>query len=288
MMCSKPFRQGIVEFGCGQCLPCRINRRRMWTARLVLEATQHQHSAFLTLTYNDENLPEGGTLVPRHLQLYLKRLRRSLTTQKLRYYAVGEYGERTFRPHYHVVLFGAPLALDHIPDMRKDCVCAICKPWIRGRVHIGDVTPDSAAYTVSYTLKKMTKVDDARLQGRHPEFARMSLRPGIGAGAVVPLSAALTSRGASAYVAQWKDVPPDVRFNGSVYPIGRYLKEKVRVGVGMVKQKYRRGEAPVDIRMLQKVYDLQQPGALDRQEARRRTSALKADYRSKLRVKGVL
>lgn len=88
-------------------MPCRLNRRRLWTHRLLLEQLKHGDSCFLTLTYDEKHLPEGGSLVPKHAQDFLKRLR-SKTNLKLRYYLVGEYGEDTERPHYHVALFGYP------------------------------------------------------------------------------------------------------------------------------------------------------------------------------------
>ena len=65
----------------------------------------HPHNAYITLTYNDDHLPANGSLQPRDLQLFWKRLRKA-RTPGIRYYACGEYGDQTARPHYHAIIFG--------------------------------------------------------------------------------------------------------------------------------------------------------------------------------------
>lgn len=171
-MCKKPFVKGISPFPCGQCLPCRLNRRRLWTHRLLLEQHSHEFSSFATLTYSDDALPAGNTLVPKHTQDWLKRLRALLgPARPLRYYLVGEYGDESQRPHYHAALFG----LSHLEGE------LLRTSWGHGHIQLGTLTKESAQYIAGYVTKKMTAPDDPRLQGRHPEFARMSLRPGIGA-----------------------------------------------------------------------------------------------------------
>ena len=103
-----------MPVGCGQCLPCRINKRREWTFRLELEASLHEHNSFVTLTYADQFLPEDGSVNPRHTQLWLKRLRKVLDPRKVRFFLCGEYGDQTFRPHYHACLFGVGLDDAHL------------------------------------------------------------------------------------------------------------------------------------------------------------------------------
>lgn len=169
-MCVKPFRGGGGEFGCGQCKPCRINRRRVWVSRILLESLQHAQALFVTLTYKPEKYPKDGSVDRRELQLFMKRLRKASEPMKIRYYGVGEYGEQSGRAHYHVLLFSAGLPYTVIE-----------KAWDKGLIHVGLVTESSAAYTVGYLIKGMTKEDDIRLNGRKPEFCVMSLRPGIGA-----------------------------------------------------------------------------------------------------------
>lgn len=263
MLCSRPFKQGVMEYGCGQCLPCRINRRRTWTSRLLLEAQQHPFNVFLTLTYSDENFPHGGSVVPRDLQLFLKRLRRRIAPSKVRFFGVGEYGGTTFRPHYHVLLFG--VACPHGVDIDHRCQCDFAKDWAKGHVQGGGVTKDSASYVVEYTCKLMSKEEreEYRLSGRHPEFARMSLRPGIGAGAVRPLGAALVSKEGARHISQVSDVPSVVRQDGRLRPIGRYLHRKLREEVGMAAVM---SDEAKELLAREKQAELLQPGAVQRRE----------------------
>lgn len=135
----------------------------------MLEAECHASSAFVTLTYDDEHLP--GELKPRDLQLFLKRIRRRVEPQKLRFFGVGEYGDTSGRPHYHVILFGLGGVV--VGMHPRGCECVVCDSWRAGMVHVGEVTKESAAYTVSYVLKGMTKKKGGE---KHPEFARMSCR----------------------------------------------------------------------------------------------------------------
>lgn len=283
-MCAKPFRQGVAEFGCGQCLPCRINRRRTWAARLMLEATQHEHSLFVTLTYASEWLPAGGTLVPRDVQLYLKRLREEVAPVRIRFYAVGEYGKRLSRPHYHLMLYGLPLGAfaDHVVPaevarVQKACVCVVCRCWKRGYVDIGRVEPDSCAYVTQYVVKKWTKFEDSRLGGRHPEFCRMSLRPGIGAGAMAVVGEALQTYHGSKVLARDGDVPNALAQGQKSMPLGRYLRRKLREYVGIDKKFYVRGSAPLDVGLLQRQFELRQPGGPALREGKRLQSLRKAE-----------
>lgn len=216
MKCSRPFVRGTVEFGCGQCMPCRLNRRRLWTSRLMLEAQKHQHSLFVTLTYDNAHLPEGGVLKPEHMQGFLKRLRERLAPLRLRFYGVGEYGDRTLRPHYHLALFGVRFP----EDVRAS--------WTYGNVHVGTLTPESASYIVGYVCKRMTKSDDPRLNGKPPEFARMSLKPGIGAGAMPDFADSILNKETGELYLQDGDVVSSYRWNGKSYPLGRYLRRRLR------------------------------------------------------------
>lgn len=220
MLCKKPFHMKGANFGCGQCMPCRFNRRRIWTHRIALEAAVHAASTFLTLTYDKAHLPLGGTLVPRDMQLFLKRLRKRAGVP-IRFFGVGEYGDQSFRPHYHLAVFG----LDPGSRFFKEC-------WDYGFVYPGSLTLDSAQYVAGYVTKKMTGKDDARLGGRYPEFARMSLRPGIGAPAVSDVVQALqTDMGQRAIVARG-DVPSVLRQGGRSLPLGRYMRGRIREAIG--------------------------------------------------------
>lgn len=227
MLCSKPY--GV--FGCGKCEPCMINRQRLWATRIMLESMAHRQSAFVTLTYNDEHLPVE--LKPRDVQLFLKRLRKKYPVP-LRYFVAGEYGSRSWRPHYHLALFGFSY-LDR---------SVLEGAWGLGFVHCGELTDASAMYVAKYAVKGFTDPESPELQGRHPEFSRMSLRPhGIGYQAAEKLGETVVSgRGASRAVAELGDVPSEVRVERARYPLGRYLRSRVREAVGWVS------ETPKDIR----------------------------------------
>lgn len=219
MICTKPFFTGKAAYGCGQCMPCRLNRRRLWAHRIQLEALCHAESSFVTLTYADGDQRE---LDPRHLVLFLKRLRKSVVRSRLRYFAVGEYGDRTFRPHYHLALFG--LGACEAPGVIGDCPCSNCsvvrETWGFGHVMVGSLSPHSATYLAGYVTKKMTQRDDVRLGGLHPEFARMSLRPGIGAAAMWDVASVMM---------QYKlaEIPMGLRHGSKILPLGRYLRAKL-------------------------------------------------------------
>jgi len=201
----------------------------------MLENLCHQASAFVTLTYSDEFLPRLGdkpdglpVLRPKDLQDWLKRFRERIAPDRIRFYAVGEYGSQSDRPHYHIMVFGYPcLASD------------IQATWQKGLVHVGTVTADSAGYIAGYTVKKMTSKDDPRLKGRPPEFCRMSLRPGIGAAAMHDFASELMRYNLDETLI---DVPTSLKHGKRSLPLGRYLRSKLRLMVG------KDGKVPVEAR----------------------------------------
>lgn len=196
----------------------------------MLESQLHEFSCFVTLTYNNESLPDGGNLEPRHTQLWLKVLRKRLASQgrALRYFLCGEYGETTWRPHYHAALFGvSPFEWELVQST-----------WKYGNVdnvltkRLGTLTTDSALYISGYVTKKMTQKDDPRLRGLHPEFARMSLNPGIGAGAVEHIVDALNDKFGARYTAENLDAPLFLTHGKKQLPLGKYLRKGIRDGLG--------------------------------------------------------
>lgn len=233
MMCKHPYvHPSGNAFGCGQCLPCRINRRRVWQHRLILESLKHPASCFVTLTYNDEHLPDGGSLSPHDLQKFLKRLRRVIEPLKIRFYGVGEYGDRTWRPHYHLAIFGIGIDFVHV----------IADAWSVdgvpiGHVVVGSLTFESAGYIAGYVTKKLTNGKDEKvcevLDGRYPEFARMSNRPGIGSGVIDEVADVLMSDVGSKELLRLGDVPQVLQHGGKAMPLGRYLRGKLREALDM-------------------------------------------------------
>lgn len=217
MLCRKPFVKGAQSHGCGQCLPCRIQRRRIWVHRMMLEAAVHPAASVVSLTYDNDNLPDAGSLDPRHLQLFLKRVRKNIG--QCRFYGVGEYGDETERPHYHVVLFG--LDAGTVDDHVSRC-------WDYGGTYTDTLTLEGAQYVAGYVTKKLTDKNDVRLGGRYPEFARMSLRPGIGAPAIKQVAHALSNKAGWDEISKLDDVPSMLRNGAKTMPLGRYMRTHLR------------------------------------------------------------
>jgi len=152
------------------------------------EASLRKENSFITLTYNDENVVWGGqapTLVPKDLTDFWKRLRKEYGN--VRYFACGEYGERTSRPHYHAIVFGLDFSDKEFYSRSKGgddyhISTRLNGVWGHGNVIIGDVSFESAAYVARYIVDKKTG-PLARVyqeQGIEPPFVRMSRKPGIG------------------------------------------------------------------------------------------------------------
>lgn len=175
-----------------------MSRADEWRTRLTHESKLHTSSSFLTLTYSDTNLPDDLSVSLRPLQLFLKRLRKQLAPKSIRFFACGEYGDRTHRPHYHALIFGHDFSEDRKPwrkapsghTLYRSEVLERC--WTLGSSELGIFTPDSAGYVARYCLKKINGDRAATHYQRvhpetgeivtvRPEFATMSTRPGIGA-----------------------------------------------------------------------------------------------------------
>lgn len=184
---------GSIEFfklPCGQCINCRLSRSKEWANRLSAEAQSSNYSYFVTLTYDDEHLPKGAflrpTLRPDDVTLFLKRLRQRIGS--FRYYYAGEYGDKSLRPHYHMILFtDFKLELKlWFNNFQGDAVYTcnlIDEVWRNGITAVSSFSWQTAAYVSRYVCKKLTgerSVDYVK-QGISPEFSRMSRRPGIGA-----------------------------------------------------------------------------------------------------------
>lgn len=227
---------GAMPCACYSCPPCRVNRKRLWKSRIILESLRHAENAFITLTYDEEHVPKNGSLQPRDLQLFLKRFRRQLG-KEIRFFAAGEYGSDTGqRPHYHLAVFGYRTCLNGRTDHLLQSCCSQCslvkKAWGQGSVDLGEINEYSSAYIAKYVTKGWTKPDHVELKGRHPEFTRMSLRPGIGAGAMVPVGEAIRKVGIKR-VLLTGDVPDSLRQAMQKLPLGRYLKRKLREQLGL-------------------------------------------------------
>lgn len=204
-------RKGDAEpmtLPCGRCHGCRLERSRQWAIRCIHEAKLHPVNSFVTLTYDNKHLPENESLNYLDYQKFIRKIRKKYPQLNLRYFMCGEYGIKRDsrgreipralgRPHYHAVLFGI-----HFPDRlyfnNKNGITTytssiLSELWTHGNHLIGDVTFESAAYTARYIMKKITgdiatqhyehiNTSTGEITQRTPEFAHMSLKPGLGKG----------------------------------------------------------------------------------------------------------
>lgn len=199
MQCVKPIRitknLSPIKFPdgltvpCGKCVSCRIAKRREWSTRMLHELNYWDKSSFLTLTYSEKYIPRNllgmpldykGTLEKKSLQKFIKRLRRKVD-RPLKYFACGEYGDETNRPHYHLILFGVGL------DSEDRLSIMECWPYCEWKVYqiyknsFGLAEVDSIRYVAQYIDKKYTgdlATDEYLRKGREEVFRLMS--QGIG------------------------------------------------------------------------------------------------------------
>lgn len=196
MMCKKPYvknpsrlpraaellkngtekqKLSVTPLPCGQCLHCRINKRREWVLRLMFELMVSKRSVFVTLTYNNEAIPEGNSLRKSDVQNFIKKLRRKLKDRNIRYLAVGEYGNtgtRGINPHYHLAVFDVEYGRDE---------AAIQSCWPddeKGFSYTGELNRETAQYICGYTVEKLTRGSERQVEqlkkGLSPEFMNCS------------------------------------------------------------------------------------------------------------------
>lgn len=179
---------------CGQCLGCKMDKAKWWGVRVAHEASLHEANCFLTLTYDEDHLPDPPSVDKRALQLFMKRARKKLHDTELRFFACGEYGGKDGRPHYHVILFGHDFHEDRVlwsksksgfNQYRSPTLEAL---WPFGHSIIGDFAFETGTYVARYTMKK-TATNRERLNAQTGEFYQvdeefllMSRRPGVGSG----------------------------------------------------------------------------------------------------------
>jgi hypothetical protein len=221
---SKEVRTAVTPFPCGNCLPCRINHSEIWKHRLMLEALDHDHNCFATLTYEDHHLTldDHGTpqLNENELTLFLKKFRKHC---KFRYFAVGEYGELS-RPHYHIMFFGIPPKMESLME----------KVWGMGFVKAYECNHATCRYIVGYCVKKLTKEGDELLYGKKPEFMRSSR--GTKSNGLGGLGRNTIRRIAEDFKKQPYFKPRvinQLRIGKKLYPIGRYLTKKLSDDLGV-------------------------------------------------------
>ena len=233
-----------VKVGCGKCPACKIRRVQDWVFRLRQEEKSSFSSYFVTLTYGPMYIPitKNGfmTLVKKDLQLYFKRLRKleaqkvhvsskiainrkgkytklkkpkkefiTLYNQKIKYYACGEYGGQTNRPHYHIIL------LNVINKQNIEKAWTIDNKEI-GITDIGTVTQASIAYTCKY-IDKPKRIPMHKRDDRLKEFSIMSL--GIGSNYITDQTIE--------YHHRQIDNNYIIQDGGQKHPLPKYYRDKI-------------------------------------------------------------
>lgn len=195
-----------IEVPCGKCAACLARRRDDWSFRLSQELKVSQSAHFVTLTYDDLHIPYndfGYVSVNKvDCQLFMKRLRKAIQPNKIKYYLVSEYGTKTARPHYHMILYNFPLKLD-IQNIIQNA-------WQNGGIHIGNVTGASIQYCCKYIIQKASLPDDVT-----PPFSLMS--QGLGKNYLTSKMRNYHSETQNDYVVK----------DGYKCPIPRYLRNKL-------------------------------------------------------------
>lgn len=186
MDCFYPLNiSGRGKVPCGICVPCLKRRQSDWTIRLTEELKVSSSCFFVTLTYDEDNVPRevisdyppftDGVLTPvlcrRDVQLWMKRIRKLIAPAKIRYFLCGEYGSKTLRPHYHAILFNFPNDFNLLDSLHKT--------WKKGFVVVDKVSPARIAYVAKY-CSCYTFLPRRYRDVRFRPFVLASRRPAIG------------------------------------------------------------------------------------------------------------
>lgn len=173
MTCTKPIEiDGALSFPCGKCMHCRIQRTQEWTIRIMHESLYWDKIVFITLTYDDENVPVNGSLEPEEFTLWMKRFRKDLG-RKIKIFGNGEYGDKNGRPHYHVIVFGA--SVDDFEQHHSLPGKFQHRSWLYGFLDVKAFEEFRARYVAGYITKKLYgEMADEVYGGAHPPFQRSS------------------------------------------------------------------------------------------------------------------
>lgn len=186
-----------LKIPCGKCLGCKFDYCRNWSDRMMLELVDNDMRAiFVTMTYDndhvpiaydDDDNPVSYTLCKRDLQLFFKRLRKRFCDCQIRFFACGEYGSKTLRPHYHAIIYG--ITINDFADLRMHGVNELMQPyyisaefacvWSNGHCLISPVSYKTCAYVARYNVKKAYGDNIKPSEYALDSFVQMSRRPGI-------------------------------------------------------------------------------------------------------------
>ena len=204
---------------------------------MLLEQSQHKESAFVTLTYQEGELPlvyhpEHDIWIPTleksHLQKWIRSVRKKGTHlgRKLRYFAAGEYGSKSGRPHYHLILFGIGPTWNQI----------FADTWNRGFVSSYEATARSMAYVAKYCLKhgndpelNLPEYGEYSLENPRittPPFRLTSRRPALGTTFAQHIATSLVPATGHGLLYDPSETGPVNRLliAGKSYPLDRTMK----------------------------------------------------------------
>ena len=160
-MINKPF-----NLPCSKCIGCRLNYARSWALRCQLESLSHKDNCFITLTFSNEMLQKRKnpwSVDVNDFQLFMKKFRKRYN-KPIRFFHCGEYGEKTYRPHYHALIFGHDFRIktkqNNVKKFGKDKYplyesSELTTLWGKGHTTVGELNFDTASYTARYVTKKI-------------------------------------------------------------------------------------------------------------------------------------
>lgn len=189
--------QNLMKIPCGKCIGCKFDYTKQWSDRMIMELFDNEGKGiFVTLTYNNDHVPcvfdEDGlpvcfSLQKRDFQLFMKRLRKRFSDKSIRFFACGEYGGRTLRPHYHAIIYG--LSLSDFPDLVVHGMnelnqiyfksSLLTDIWSNGFTLVSEVSYKTCAYVARYNVKKAYGDNVKPDELAEDSFVLMSRRPGI-------------------------------------------------------------------------------------------------------------
>lgn len=212
---SEHFDDDVVNVPCRRCIGCNQKTQREWAIRGFHEAQLHTefwqnpdtkvctelpNSSVVTLTYDDEHLPEDRALRHRDFQNFMKRLRirrvrrwsRPGAPPPIRYFMAGEYGGRTHRPHYHAVIFGESFDDSYLEQSADGQVNRMsyeldelwsqpaypgAPPTKIGRATVDSFTFAGASYVAGYVAKKAGDVHLGPLRESVDQNGVVTIKP---------------------------------------------------------------------------------------------------------------
>lgn len=186
-----------IQLPCGRCLGCMEDYSKSWAVRCMNESKMHDKNSFITLTYNEECLPENRCVSKKEVSSFIKKLRKKVSPTIIRFFGCGEYGGQRNRPHYHLIIFGYDFPDKEVWNVKKSGIVEYRSDflesiWRKGFSTIEEVNYKAAAYVARYVVKKRKDKDNpskyelvdsetGEIFELEKEFGLMSRRPGIGA-----------------------------------------------------------------------------------------------------------